>query len=166
MSDDTRPWERRAQEDQPVLEDALSRAGPEGLTLQQLAETVAMGKERFQQALRLLRSSPSVNETTEARLDRRGHKRQQIVFRHRASSASGTAPARVSRDPSVQATLAELDLIQAVAAAKAKGLRRPRAIARWILVNPLYLQSLSAWIDLETPLAEKVAALEYDGVSA
>jgi hypothetical protein len=140
------------------LADAVRSAGPDGLTRQQLTEVALMGKERFARAEQLLSASAAVTTSKEVRPDQRGHSRQQVVFRHRAAKATGTVPARVSRDPAVRATLNELELIQEVAKARATGRRTPRAIARWILSQPSV--DASVWVDVEGLLAERVAALD------
>lgn len=151
-------WEQRAQSDARILEDEVRRAGPEGLTRQQLKDLAMMGKDRFEQAVRILAERQRVACTGEPRHDRRGHLRAQVVLRHMAAEPAGTVPARVSRDPAVRQALDELALIEAVARAKEAGRRKPRAIARWILAQPF--TNVSRWIDVEGPLTARIEQLE------
>jgi hypothetical protein len=157
-------WQQKLHEDRRTLETAVRKAGPDGLTQQQLREVAGMGKQRFDEAVRLL-EAPFVERTKERRTDSRGHAREQVVFRHSIADESGRIPARASRNPADRASLAELDLIAVVAQAKAAGRKNPDAVARWILAQPgMYASQLAQWIDLETPLAGRVAALEKEAV--
>jgi len=160
LQSDVPSWQEKAQADRRALEDALFKAGADGLTRQQLQELVSMGKERFDNALQLLGGPPLAERTKERRPDRRGHLREQVVFRHSIANENGAVPASVTRDPDVRAMLAELALIEAVAQAKAAGRRNPRAIARWIIADPSMSKRVADWIDLETPLAKRVEALD------
>jgi hypothetical protein len=146
------------------LEHALWKAGAHGLTMQQLREVTAIGNQAFADAIAVVRRSELVEESKERRPDKRGHDREQVVFRSTLLNEEGSVPARLSRDPDVQELLAELALMEAISGARGAGRRQPRAIARWILAQPLLsVSDLSEWIDLETPLAEKIAALIDDG---
>jgi hypothetical protein len=165
MPDDEIPkWQQKAHQDRGKLEAAVRKAGPDGLTQQQLREVVGMGKQRFDEAVRLF-GAPFVERTKERRMDSRGHTREQVVFRHSIADEGGRVPARASRDPADRESLAELELIAVVAQAKAAGRRNPDAVARWILAQPgMFANQLAQWIDLETPLTERVAALEKEAV--
>ncbi len=74
LQSDVPSWQEKAQADRRALEDALFKAGADGLTRQQLQELVSMG-ERFDNALQLL-GPPLAERTKERRPDRRGHLRE------------------------------------------------------------------------------------------
>jgi hypothetical protein len=142
------------------LEVEIRKAGPDGITKQQLLQLTRMGKETFRDALDLLADRPEVDRTEEPRLNRAGRTQVQVVFRHINPQPSGFVPADVSRDPAVRDVLSDLGLIEAVAKAKAAGRRNPRAIARWILSSPTDASRLAEWIDLEGALTARIEELE------
>jgi hypothetical protein len=66
----------------PLMVHAVSLAGPDGLSMQDLRRLFELlGKERFDRGIAQLRASEQVAETREQRPNRAGRLQAQVVFR-------------------------------------------------------------------------------------
>lgn len=70
----------------PLIERAVAVADGDGLTLQELRRIFKpLGKERWERALKVARTSGNISESTELRPNRAGRPQRQVVFRKHVS---------------------------------------------------------------------------------